>query len=59
MTARQQWLRPVILATQEAEITSTQFDSALESSSGDPFLKKHINKRKSCGVTETVGPVFK
>jgi hypothetical protein len=52
--AGHQWLAPVILATQEAEIRRP----AWANSSGDPISKIPITKRAG-GVAQGKGPEFK
>jgi hypothetical protein len=47
LLARCQWLMPVILATQEAEIRSIMVQSQLQTnSSQDPILRKLITNKK-------------
>jgi hypothetical protein len=58
--ARSQWLTPVILATQEAEIWRITVGSQpRQISSQDPISKIPDTKRYFCGVAQGVGPEFK
>jgi hypothetical protein len=54
-----QWLTPVILATQEAEITRTTLQSQPRQIILRPYLKKTYHKKRIDGVAQDVGPEFK
>jgi hypothetical protein len=52
------WLKPVILATPEAEISRIVIQSQ-PCSSGDPIVKKPITKKGLVEWLQGVGPEFK
>jgi hypothetical protein len=56
MVTLRSWLVPVVLATQEAEISSKP---AQANSLQGPILKKILHKNKVGGVAEGEGPEFK
>jgi hypothetical protein len=53
-----QWLTPIILATQEAEIRRIALEASPGKSSQDPISKKPITKIAG-GVGQGIGPEFK
>jgi hypothetical protein len=55
---RCQWLTPVILATQEAEIRKITVRSQPSQGLGDP-ISKIPNTKRAGGVPQDVGPEFK
>jgi hypothetical protein len=56
---RHQWLKPVILATQEAEIRRIAvWKPAWAKSLRDPILK-NLSQKRAGGMVQGVGPEFK
>jgi hypothetical protein len=59
MYARYWWLRPVILAIQEAEIRRIEFQSHPGQIVCETLSQKHPSQKRAGGVTQGVGPEFK
>jgi hypothetical protein len=58
--ARRQWLTPVILATQKAQIRRTEVQSQpWANSCRDPISKKTHQKKKGWWSGSSIGPEFK
>jgi hypothetical protein len=54
-----QWLMPVILATQEAEIRRTATRSQLRQTVRETLMRKNPSQERAGGVAQGVGPEFK
>jgi hypothetical protein len=57
--ARHQWLTPVVLATQEAEIRRTEVQSQPEQIDCETLFQNTLHKNRACGVAQGEGPEFK
>jgi hypothetical protein len=57
--ARRQWLTPVILATQEAEIRRTTVQSQHRQIVCETLPQKHPSQKRAGGVAQGVGPELK
>jgi hypothetical protein len=57
--ARHQWLTPVILVTQVAEIRRIMVKASLGKEFSRPYLKKTHHKNRAGGVAQGEGPEFK
>jgi hypothetical protein len=58
-TARCQWLTPIILVTQEAEIKRISVQSQLRQTVPRDPISKIPNTKRAGGVAQGVGPEFK
>jgi hypothetical protein len=56
---RRQWLIPVILATQEAEIRRIEVQSQLRQLVLETLSQRNPLQKRADGVTQGVGPGFK
>jgi hypothetical protein len=54
-----QWLMPVILATQEAEIRRITIHSQPKQIICETLSQKHPSQKRAGGVAQGVGPEFK
>jgi hypothetical protein len=57
--ARHQWLTPIILVTQEAEIRRISFRSQQEKIVHKTLSQKYPSQKRVGGVTQGEGPEFK
>jgi hypothetical protein len=59
MTARYQWLTPVILATEEAEIRRTVVQSHPRKTVHKTLSRKYPSQKRAGRVAQSEGPEFK
>jgi hypothetical protein len=57
--ARRQWLTPVILVTQEAEIRKVMVRNHAGQILCETLSRKHPSQKRAGGVAQGVGPEFK
>jgi hypothetical protein len=57
-SARHQWLTPVILAAQEAEIRRIMVQSQPRQIVCETLSRKNPSQKRACGVVQVIGPEF-
>jgi hypothetical protein len=59
LKARRQWLKSIILATQEAEIRWITFQSQPRQTVLETLFQNNTSQKRAGGVAQGVGPEFK